>query len=388
MEDFTINGVVPFLKLLEKWDHDGQALFPLLDKAKDSSDPATISEALNFLELNKLDRFYAKTARALTDKLPGGSREVTEQEAEFWLGKFRMGMANPDNLKKDMEEFDRWKSRHSFAKHPDVGAALNAFAALILVNAGDKEGAKKMCEAASAFKTKDPRIRDLLAALNRALTGKTGNMEPLPRGSGSGFCIAAGNYIMTNHHVIRDAKKIMIHLNDDEERFPAHLVADNPEGDMAVLKADLPADKALTPIPFAATDVSTGEEVCALGWPGLLSDNPASVLTKGIVSTKHKDDGYLVVDCKIEHGNSGGPLCSVSGCCIAGMVSAKTATTGELSESYGLAIPASQLKKFLKDKLPREILSKIPRQTSATGGRLAETVKRITPSVVYVENLQ
>ena len=40
-----------------------------------------------------------------------------------------------------------------------------------------------------------------------------------PVGSGSGFCIASGNYIMTNHHVIRDAKKIMVHLNDSTKRI-------------------------------------------------------------------------------------------------------------------------------------------------------------------------
>ena len=157
---------------------------------------------------------------------------------------------------------------------------------------------------------------------------------------------------------------------------------------MAVLKVDLPADKALTPIPFTAADVETGCEVCAFGWPGLLSDNLSATLTKGVISTIHDTDGYLVMDCKIEHGNSGGPLCSLSGCCIAGMVSAKTATSGELNESYGLAIPASKLKKFLREKLPPDVLAKFPGQPIRLAATLAEVVKRMLPSVVYVENLQ
>ncbi len=103
----------------------------------------------------------------------------------------------------------------------------------------------------------------------------------MPRGSGSGFCIAEGNYIMTNHHVIAEAKEIKVHLNGEEERYPAHLVVDDAEGDMAVLKVDLPADKKLKPIPFAAKDVKIGDEVCVFGWPGMLSDNSWSTLTNG-----------------------------------------------------------------------------------------------------------
>jgi S1-C subfamily serine protease len=389
MEDYTINGVTAFLTLMDKWDHDAKTLFSLLEKSKDSSDSETISETLDFLELSKLDRFYAKTVKSLSEKLPnGGAREVTEHDYEFWRARLAMAMSNPDNVKKEIEEYDRWKARRSFKKHPDAGAALDSIAALILARIGDKDGAKKKCEEALAFQPKDPRIREMLALLQESLTGKPGEHVPLPRGSGSGFCIATGNYILTNHHVIRDAKKIMVHRNNEAEKYRARLIADNPDGDMAVLKVDLPPEKNLTPIPFAAKDVDIGDEVCAFGWPGMLSENLSATLTNGLISTKQDKEGFLVTNCKIEHGNSGGPLCSVSGCCIAGMVTAKTATTDELIESYGLAIPVSQLKKFLKEQLSPDVLAKIPKQTNTTGTKLSETVKRIQPSVVYVENYQ
>jgi S1-C subfamily serine protease len=389
LEDYTINGITAFLPLMDKWKHDNTVLFELLEKSKDSSDSETIAKTLDFLELNKLDRFYGKTAKALAEKLPnGGAREVTEQDAEMWGMTFRQAMINPDNVKKDVAAFDRWKEKHTFTKHPDVGAALHAFAALVLAQVGEKEAAKKKCDEALAFKPKDPHIRNMLAMVQEAVTGKPGEHVPLPRGSGSGFCIAQGNYIMTNHHVIRDAKKIMVHLDGQEEKYLAHLVADNPDGDMAVLKIDMPAGKSLTPIPFAAIDVTKGDEVCALGWPGMLSDNLSSTLTNGLISTVHDKEGYLVTNCKIEHGNSGGPLCSVSGCCIAGMVTAKTVTSEGLSESYGLAIPASKLKQFLKEKLPPDVLHKIPRPTNTTGGKLSELMKGVQASVVYVENYQ
>ncbi len=198
---------------------------------------------------------------------------------------------------------------------------------------------------------------------------------------------------MTNHHVIAEAKKVMVHLNGDEERFLAHVVADNADGDMAILKIDLPQDKKLPPIPFAAKDVKIGDEVCAFGWPGMLSENSWSTLTNGLVSGIDDREGFLVTNCKIEHGNSGGPLCSVAGCCIAGMNSRKTGTGGELSESYGMAIPASKLIEFIKenkDKFPPDFIrKKIPHVASTNGTtKLSEVVERLQPSCVYVENYQ
>jgi S1-C subfamily serine protease len=292
-----------------------------------------------------------------------------------------------------VEEFDLWKSKHSFQKHADMGAMLHVAAALLLAQIGEKDAAKKKCDEAAAFHSKNAYVRHLLSLAQRALTGKPGEEVPLPHGSGSGFCIAEDNYIMTNHHVIADAKQIMVHLNGEEERYPAHPVIDNPEGDMAVLKIDLPRDKKLVPIPFAAEDTKIGDEVCAFGWPALLSENSWATLTNGLVSGQDDREGFLVTNCKIEHGNSGGPLCSVDGCCIAGMVSRKTGTTEalDLSESYGLAIPASKLKVFLRDnrdKLPKDFFRKVPKVSRTSGIKLSEVVQRIQPSVVYVENYQ
>jgi thioredoxin-related protein len=392
LEDYTINGVTSFLALMDKWQSDQKILFAMLDKIKaggDKPDTTLLKQAISFLELNKLDGIYAHTIQGWTDKLPKGeAEEVTEQEYKSWVLRFARAHENPDNAKREVEEFDHWKAKHTFKKHADIGATLNAFAGALLAQIGDKDAAKKKCDEAKAFPTKNAHVKKMIADVMRAVTGKPGEEVALPRGSGSGYCIAQGNYVMTNHHVIADAKKIMIHLNGDEERYLAHLIADNPEGDMAVLKIDLPADKALVPVPFVAKDMEIGEEVCAFGWPGLLSENATSTLTNGLISNIDSTDGSLVTNCKVDHGNSGGPLCSVSGCAIAGMVSRGTAVVGELHESYGLAIPASQLKAFLKEKLPRDVLAKIPRQTSATGGKLPEAVKKITPSVVYVENYQ
>jgi hypothetical protein len=395
MEDYAINGVSAFLPLLSKWEEDGKTLLDLLKRSKTSSDADLIGKTLDFLELNKLDRFYAPVVKTLTQRLPGGGeREVTEHEANLWMMRFAHAYISPDTAKNEVEDFDRWATKHSFKKHADIGATLHAVASLLLVRIGEKDAAKKSYDEASAFHSKSPHVRHMLAIAQRALTGKPGEQVPLPRGSGSGFCIAEGNYIMTNHHVIAEAKQIMVHLNGDEERYTAHLIADNADGDIAVLKIDLPQDKKLTPIPFAVKDVKIGDEVCAFGWPGLLSDNSGSTLTNGLVSGIDDRDGFLVTNCKIEHGNSGGPLCSVEGCCIAGMVSRKTGTVGALDihESYGLAIPSSKLIQFIKDnkeRFPSDFFRKIPHAASTSGAtKLSDVVERVRPSAVYVENYQ
>ena len=123
MSDYKLNGVTAFLMLMDKWDHDGKTLFDLLEKSKTSNSSDLINKTLDFLELNELDRFYGKTVKDLSQKLPGGGqREVTEEEAKSWLVRFAEAHLNPDNAKKEVEEFDRWKTKHSFKKHADIGA--------------------------------------------------------------------------------------------------------------------------------------------------------------------------------------------------------------------------------------------------------------------------
>ena len=79
------------------------------------------------------------------------------------------------------------------------------------------------------------------------------------------------------------------------------------------------------PIPLAATGVKIGEDVCAMGFPGVMGQNITLTLTKGVVSTvpgPDDEEGFIGTDCKVNPGNSGGPLCNFSGS-IAGMVTAQ-----------------------------------------------------------------
>ena len=392
LEDYKINGVNRFLELMDQWAQDGKTLFELLAKVetmpKESANSDLIEEVFDFLTVNKLDRFYRGKIKELTARLPkGGEHSVTKRQFETWMGRFERATRNPDEAKKVVEAFDEWKKTRTFQDH-DIGAKLHLAAAAVLMRLGrdHREEAAEKCKEGLAFDPKDPSVRSYLEILGQALSGKSG---VIPAGSGTGFCIAQGNYVLTNHHVIAHAKEIKVHLNGAKERYPAKLVADNEPGDMALLKIDLPTGKKLAPIPLASAGVSTGEEVCALGFPGVMGQNSTLTFTKGVVSTvpdAHNEEELIGTDCKVNPGNSGGPLCNLAGC-IAGIVTAKSHINSK-EDSYGLVIPVDRVRKFLVKSLPAD--GRKLAATPAAGQNLKpnEVYSRVGPSVVYIENLQ
>jgi S1-C subfamily serine protease len=190
--------------------------------------------------------------------------------------------------------------------------------------------------------------------------------------------------------VIEGAKKIKVRLNGEKEKFPARLIADNGTGDMALLKIDLPAGRKLTPIPLAETGLKIGEDVCAMGFPGILGQNITLTLTKGVVSTlpdRNVEEAYVATDCKVNPGNSGGPLLCGSSGGIAGMVTAKSHINSR-EDSYGLVIPVDRLRKFLLTGLPPDSRNLPPPSAEAADLKLSDLAEIVAPSVVYVENIQ
>ena len=108
---------------------------------------------------------------------------------------------NPDEAKKLVDEFDHWKKTRTFKDH-DLAAELHLAGGLILLAARPdlrKEAAEK-CKEGLAFDPHDPDLRACSQQFSQALTGEPANVIPV--GSGTGFCIAQGNYVLTNHHVI------------------------------------------------------------------------------------------------------------------------------------------------------------------------------------------
>ena len=134
---------------------------------------------------------------------------------------------------------------------------------------------------------------------------------------------------------------------------------------------------------------TAGEDVCALGFPEIGSQSTTPTVTKGIVSTvpdSQDDDAYIVTDCRVNPGNSGGPMCNFSAC-IAGMVTKKSRISTR-EDSYGMVIPASRLRKFLTENLPEKSRQLPSAKDEADAMNLKDINERVSPSVVFIENIQ
>ena len=157
------------------------------------------------------------------------------------------------------------------------------------------------------------------------------------RSLGSGVVIdAEKGHIITNHHVVDGADKIMITLHDGRQ-LEAELLGSDPEADVALLKVD---DKTLKDIPMADSDqLRVGDFALAIGNPFGLGQT----VTSGIISALGRSglgiEGYedfIQTDASINPGNSGGALVNLKGELI-GINTAILAAGGNGCRSLGIA---------------------------------------------------
>jgi serine protease Do len=132
------------------------------------------------------------------------------------------------------------------------------------------------------------------------------------RGQGSGFIVSADGLVLTNAHVVRDARQVTVKLSDRRE-FSAQVLGSDPATDIAVLKI------AATGLPTVAlgdpSSLQVGDYVLAIGAPYGFEQTA----TQGIVSAKGRSlpgDSmvpFIQTDAAVNPGNSGGPLFDASG---------------------------------------------------------------------------
>src|SRR5438477_5158453 len=159
---------------------------------------------------------------------------------------------------------------------------------------------------------------------------------------GSGFIIDPSGYVVTNSHVVGDASKVEVTLQDDS-KYPAKIIGRDPKTDIALLK--IKADKPLPYVTFGDSSAAqVGDWVMAVGNPFGLG----GTVTAGIISARGRDiqsgpfDDYLQIDAPINRGNSGGPSFDRTGKII-GINTAIYSPNGG-SIGIGFAIPASVAK--------------------------------------------
>jgi len=169
-------------------------------------------------------------------------------------------------------------------------------------------------------------------------------------GVGSGFVFDKEGHIITNNHVVENAKKISVTFVDGIS-YSAEIIGTDPYADIAVIKLDVNPEK-LHPLPIIdSSKLRVGEQVSAIGNPFGLSGS----MTSGIVSqlgrllpvqgTSFLIPDVIQTDAAINPGNSGGPLLNMKGQ-VVGINTAMYSSDGSFS-GVGFAVPSNLVLKII-----------------------------------------
>jgi len=179
------------------------------------------------------------------------------------------------------------------------------------------------------------------------------------RSLGSGFIISPDGYIVTNDHVVGNAREIVVTLSTGE-KYKAKIVGKDPVSDIAVLKID-----AKEKLPYLtlgnSDDVIIGEWAIAMGNPfGLFELGHQPTVTVGVISAVkmnlHSVEGrvyrdMIQTDAAINSGNSGGPLLNSLGEVIG--INTVIYTPNQGNVGVGFAIPINRAKVIINELIKK-----------------------------------
>ncbi|OOF43551.1 serine peptidase [Rodentibacter rarus] len=172
------------------------------------------------------------------------------------------------------------------------------------------------------------------------------------RGLGSGVIINADKgYVLTNNHVINDADKINVTLQDGRE-FKAKLVGKDEQSDIALIQIENPTN--LTALKFADSDkLRVGDFTVAIGNPFGLGQTVTSGIVSALGRSTGADSGayenYIQTDAAVNRGNSGGALVNLNG----ELIGINTAIISPSGGNAGIAfaIPSNQANNIVQQIL-------------------------------------
>src|SRR5579875_2227435 len=188
---------------------------------------------------------------------------------------------------------------------------------------------------------------------------------------GSGVIVdAARGYVLTNSHVVDNAKKIEV-TTKDNRRFTATLIGRDTGTDIALLQ--IPADN-LTAVPIGdSSQLRVGDFVLAIGNPFGLGQTVTSGIVSALGRTGLGIEGYedfIQTDASINPGNSGGPLVNLQGQ-VVGINTAILAPSGG-NIGIGFAIPIN---------MARRVMDEIIRYGAVRRGRIGVEIQDLTPDL-------
>jgi len=200
---------------------------------------------------------------------------------------------------------------------------------------------------------------------------------------GSGFVHSKEGYIITNYHVIQNARSIRVSFSNSDS-LPAKIVGADPSTDIAVLQVSAKS-RALKPLPLGDSDsVGVGDAVVALGNPFGYS----RTVTAGIVSALQRRiqspnaqtiDHVIQTDAAINPGNSGGPLLNARGEVIGVNAAISTGNSGAGGNiGIGFAIPIDTV---------RDVAAQLIKSGKVEHPYLGVAVKAVTPGLAQLFGL-
>lgn len=193
------------------------------------------------------------------------------------------------------------------------------------------------------------------------------------RGAGTGFLIDPDGHILTNHHVIADADRIIVRLMDGRT-LRAEPVGSDPDTDIALIKVQ--SDRPLPHAELGDSDtLRVGEWVLAIGNP-LAYEHTVTVGVVSFIGRKLFDsslDRYIQTDAAINFGNSGGPLINARG-----EVIGINAAISSRASNIGFAVPINQAS---------EILPQLRDNGRVSRGYIGVTLKDVDPDLQRSLNL-
>lgn len=186
--------------------------------------------------------------------------------------------------------------------------------------------------------------------------GDDGGSQMPRRALGSGFLVTADGLILTNNHVVADARQLTVGLSD-RRIFPAKIIGRDPSTDVALIKID---GSQLPTLPLGDdSTVQVGDPVLAVGDPlgldftvtsGIISAKGRSGSLRGLFASTYAIVDFLQTDAVVNPGNSGGPLVDMQGRAI-GINTAIASPTGVYA-GYGFAVPIS-IARIVMDELQK-----------------------------------
>ncbi|GJM12872.1 MAG: 2-alkenal reductase [Pseudohongiella sp.] len=177
------------------------------------------------------------------------------------------------------------------------------------------------------------------------------NPQEVPQGSGTGFVWSGDGYIVTNYHVVQQADRVTVTLQDGTS-YAAAAVGLDPDKDLAVLKIEAPEHELVPVLPGDSSELEVGRKVIAIGNPFGLD----TTMTVGVVSalgreidsvSRRKIRDVIQTDAAINPGNSGGPLLNSLGQLV-GVNTAIYSPSGA-SSGIGFAIPVNTVKRVVPE---------------------------------------